>query len=95
MQVSYHFVLTKIQKLRNLKKKKNFFPVPAGTPGTGRYCPVLAGTVGMRPVQPVFLPVWNVGVNRTGSPAGTVYSGRTGRYGTVSTTLLDFTFLIK
>ena len=38
MQISYHFVLTKIQKLQNLKKKnkKNFFlyrpgrPVPAG-----------------------------------------------------------------
>ena len=25
MQISYHFVLTKIQKLQNLKKKKTFF----------------------------------------------------------------------
>ena len=38
MQVSYYYALKKIQKLQNLiKKKKNFFFVPAGTPGTGRY----------------------------------------------------------
>ena len=79
MQISYHSFLTKIQKLQNLKKKKNFC--------TGRYCPVLADTPDTRPVRPVFLPVRNVGVNRTESPAGTVYSGRTGRYGTISTTL--------
>ena len=35
MQISYHFALTKIQKLQNLKKKKknkqtNFFSVLAG-----------------------------------------------------------------
>ena len=47
MQISYHFVLTKIQKLQNLKKKKKLFSVPAGTPGTGRYCPKLAGTAGI------------------------------------------------
>ena len=34
MQVSYHFVLTKIQKLQNKKKKKSFFSVPADTPST-------------------------------------------------------------
>ena len=41
MQISYHSVLTKIQKLQNLKKKKkNFF-------FTGRYCPKLTGTAGI------------------------------------------------
>ena len=43
MQISYHSVLTKIQKLQNLKKKKKkktFFY-------TGRYCPKLAGTAGI------------------------------------------------
>ena len=48
IQISYQFVLTKIQKLQNLKKKKKkLFSVPAGTPGTGRYCPKLAGTAGI------------------------------------------------
>ena len=47
MQISYHSVLTKIQKLRNLKKKKNFFPASAGTPGTNRYFSKLAGTAGI------------------------------------------------
>ena len=40
MQISYHSVLTKIQKLQNLKKKKKkklFFY-------TSQYCPKLAGT---------------------------------------------------
>ena len=42
MQISYYSVLTKIQKLQNLKKKKKktFFC-------TGRYCPKLAGTTGI------------------------------------------------
>ena len=48
MQISYHFALTKIQKLQNLKKKKKiiiiiiktFFPVPAST---GWYCLKLTG----------------------------------------------------
>ena len=44
IQVSYHFILKKIQKLQNfIKKKKKLFSVPAGTPGTGRYCSKLAG----------------------------------------------------
>ena len=47
MQISYHSVLTKIQKLQNFKKKKKLFSVPVGTPGTGRYCPKLAGTAGI------------------------------------------------
>ena len=40
MQISYHFALTKIQKLQNLKNnnnnKKTFFSVPAGTLGIVR-----------------------------------------------------------
>ena len=86
MQISYHSVLTKIQKLQNLKKKKKI-SVPAGTLGTGRYCPKLAGMPGTRPVRPVFFPVQNRGVECTGLLAGTVYSGRTGRYGTELITL--------
>ena len=46
MQISYHSVITKIQKLQNFKKKKKHFSVPAGMPGTSRYCPKLAGMVG-------------------------------------------------
>ena len=38
MQISYHFALTKIQKLQNLKKKKKKFFY------TGWYCSKLAGT---------------------------------------------------
>ena len=89
MQISYHFALTKIQKLQNLKKKKKktFFFVPAGTPGTGLYCPKLAGTPGTWPVRPVFFPVRNRGVIHTGLLAGTVYSSRTGWYGTKLTLL--------
>ena len=86
MQISYHSILTKIQKLQNFKKKKkNLFSVPAGMPSTGQYCPKLAGT---RLVQPVFFPVWNKGVECTGLLAGTVYSRRTGRYGTKLITLI-------
>ena len=52
MQISYHSTLTKIQKLQNLKikkkiKNKKLFFVPAGTPGTGRYCPKLTDTAGI------------------------------------------------
>ena len=85
IQISYHSILTKIQKLQNFKKKKkkNFFlyrpvrPVPAGI---ARNWPV-------RPVRPVFFPVRNRGVECTGLLASTVYSGHTGRYGTELTTL--------
>ena len=45
MQISYHFVLIKITKLQNLKKK--LFSVLVGTPGAGRYCPKLSGTTGI------------------------------------------------
>ena len=78
MQISYHSVLTKIQKKK--KKKKNFFlywPVR----------PIPAGIARNWPVRPVFFPVRNKGVERTGLLAGTVYSGRTGWYGTESITL--------
>ena len=38
MQINYHFALTKIQKLQNLKKKKKtFFFVPAGIAEIGQY----------------------------------------------------------
>ena len=89
MQISYHSVLTKIQKLQNLKKKKKkkLFSVPTDTPDTSRYCPKLVGTAGTRPVRPVFFPVRNRGVECTGLLAGTVYSSRTGRYGTELITL--------
>ena len=79
MQISYHFALTKIQKLQNLKnnnnEKKNFFLVPAGIAQNW-------------PIRPVFFPVQNKGVNRIGLLAGTVYTDRTGRYGTVLTPLV-------
>ena len=87
MQINYHSVLTKIQKLQNLKKKKTFF-------FTDRYCPKLASMAGTRPVRPVFFPVRNRGVERTRLLAGTVYSGHTGRYGTESTTLVHSSYLL-
>ena len=63
MQVSYYYALKKIQKLQNLiKKKKNFFFVPAGTPGTGRY----------------FFRYETEGVICTSLLASTVYTGRYG-----------------
>ena len=83
IQISYHSILTKIQKLQNLKKKKkkNFFLYRPVLPEIGRYGWYEAGTASI-----------STGTkhrgNRTGLPAGTVYSGRTGRYGTVLTTLL-------
>ena len=79
MQISYHFALTKIQKLQNLKNNnnnnKNFFSVPAGT-------------LGIWPVRPVFFPVRNRGVNRTGLLAGTVYTSHISQYGTILTPLV-------
>ena len=77
MQISYHSVLTKIQKLQNFKKKKKkLFSVPAGIARNWL-------------VRPVFFPVRYKGVERTGLLAGTVYSGRTGRYGTELITLFS------
>ena len=76
IQISYHSILTKIQKLQNLKKKKKTFFY------TGRYCPKLAGTAGI-------FSGTKQGVECTGLLAGTVYSGRTGRYGTELTTLIS------
>ena len=80
MQISYHFGLTKIQKLQNLKnnnnnKKKLFFC-------TGQYCPKLIGTAG------IFSDTKG-GVNRTGLLAGTVYTGRTSQYDTILTSLIN------
>ena len=76
MQISYHSVLIKIQKLQNLKKKKKkkLFSLPAGIAQNW-------------PVRPVFFLVLNRGVECTGLLAGTVYSGRIGRYGTELITL--------
>ena len=88
MQISYHSILTKIQKLQNLKKKKKLFFVPTGTGRTGRYCPKLVGMAGTKAVRSVFFPVRNRRVKCTGLLAGTVYSGRTGRYGTELITLV-------
>ena len=76
MQISYHFALTKIQKLQNLKKKKKTFFFC-----TGWYCRNW-------PVQPVFFPVRNRGVIRTGLLVGTVYSDCTDRYGMKLTPLI-------
>ena len=57
MQISYHFALTKIQKLQNLKNNNNnnkkLFSVPIGTPGIARNWPV----------WPIFKPVRNVDVS--------------------------------
>ena len=83
MQISYHSVLTKIQKLQNFKKnnkiKKIFLYRPVR--------PVPAGIARNWPVRPVFFPVRNRGVECIGLLADTVYSGRTGRYGTKLITL--------
>ena len=85
MQISYHFALTKIQKLQNLKnndnknKNKNFFSV-------------LTGIVQNWPVRSehgrygrYFFRYETGGVNRTDFLAGTVY---TGQYGTILTPLV-------
>ena len=98
MQISYHSVLTKIQKLQNLKKKKTFFFTGRYTryrlvlPEIGRY---MASTAG------IFL-VRNMGIICTGLLAGTVYSDDTGRYSTELTRLaqthyvriLDYLFVL-
>ena len=86
MQISYH--PNKNSKITKLKKKKNFFlyrPVCSVPAGIARNCLV-------QPVQPVFFPVRNRGVERTGLLAGTVYSGRTGRYDTELTTLVRISY---
>ena len=81
MQISYPSVLTKIRKLQNYKKKKKFFLYRSVRP-------IPAGIARNWPVRPVFFPVRNRGVERTGLLVGMVYSGRTGRYGTKSITLV-------
>ena len=80
MQISYHSVLTKIQKLQNFKKKKKLFFVSAGTPDIAQNWPTWL-------VRLVYFPVRNKGVIRTGLLVDTVYSGRTVRYGTELTPL--------
>ena len=56
MQVSYYFALTKIQKLQNFKKKKDFFCA-------GQQCLKLADMAGTWSVRPVFKPVQNIGTS--------------------------------
>ena len=51
--------------------------------------PDFADTVGTQPVQPVFFPVRNKRGICTSLLTGTVYTGRTGRYGTKLTSLLS------
>ena len=50
--------------------------------------PVLADIARNWTVRPIFFPVRNRGVERIGLLAGTVYSGRTARYGTELITLV-------
>ena len=76
MQISYHSALTKIQKLQNLKKKKKTFFF------TSWYCPKLAGPAG------IFSGTKQGGYTYRFAWYGTVYSGRTGRYGTELTPLI-------
>ena len=45
----------------------------------------------MQPVWPIFFPVRNKGVICTGALTGTIYTGRTGRYGTELTSLMGGT----
>ena len=59
MEISYHSAITKIQKLP--KKKK--ISVPTSTLGTGRYCSKLADMASTWLVQPVFKPVWHIGIS--------------------------------
>ena len=77
MQIRYHYVLTKIQKLQNFKKKKLFS--------------VSAGIAQNWPIRPVFFLVRNRGVEHTELLAGTVYFSHTDRYGTKSITLIRTT----
>ena len=86
MQIRYHFALTKIQKLQNFKNNnKKLFSVPIGTPGIARNWPV----------WPVFFLVRNKRVICTGLLTGTVYTGRTGRYGMESTSLITTTPCVR
>ena len=90
IQISYHSILTKIQKLQNLKKKKKkktFFCTGQYAryclklAGTGQYCLKLAGTASI-------FSGTKQGVICTGLLAGTVYTSRTDQYDTESTPLL-------
>ena len=69
MQISYHSILTKIQKLQNLKKKKKkFYFYWLVLPEIGRY-------------DRYFFLVRNRRVICTGLLVGTVYFSSTGLYG--------------
>ena len=79
IQISYHFVLTKIQKLQNLKKKKKTFFC------TGRYARY-------RPVLPEIGRYDRYEAGTAGIFSGTKQGGRVyriaGRYGTVLTSMV-------
>ena len=84
MQISYHFALTKIQKLQNLKNNnnnKNFFLYQPVLPEIDRYDWYMTSTAG------IFFRYETWGVNRTSLLADTVYTSRTGWYDTVLTPL--------
>ena len=88
IQVNYHSVLTKIQKLPKKKRKEEeaFFSVSANTLGTGRYCPKSAGMANTWPIQQVFKPIWNVSISiPVYVPVWYILAGM----GMVSTTLLS------
>ena len=74
MKISYHYALTKIQKLQNFKKKKKKI-VLVGTPGTDRYCPIWLVFKPVRNVDvsiPVYIPVRYILAGTAGT--GTVLS---------------------
>ena len=85
IQISYHYILTKIQKLQNFKKKKKTFFC---TGWYARYRSVLLEIGRYGRYGRYFFGYEIGGVERTGLLVGTVYSSRTGRYGTKLTTLL-------
>ena len=68
--------------------KQGLFHVLVRYPITGRYNQI-------PPVRSVFFPVQNRGVERTDLLIGTVYSGRTDRYGIESITLPYISTFIK
>ena len=77
MQISYYSVLTKIQKLQNLKKKKkNFFFVPASIARNWSVRPVFFQVRNRRSSVPDYWPVRYI----PAVPAGTVRSDNLDEY---------------
>ena len=75
-----------------MKNEKKKWYISCSGP-VSNYRPVQSDFVGTMSVRPVFFPVQNRGVERTGLLAGTVYSSRTGRYSTKSITLVDMSLV--